>query len=76
MRDDASKVAALLEAGYKPGEVAQQLGLNRQRVGEMQSRLRAGVVAALSSDGYSPVEAIRYLGVPTAMVEVHLATQR
>lgn len=72
MRPDAERVAARLEQGYKPIEVAGELGLSRQRVGEMQSRLQAGMVKALHEDGYRDSEAIRYLGVPTAMVHRHL----
>lgn len=72
IRDDAANVADLLADGYRPGEVATITGLNRQRVNEMQKRIREGMVAALEDDGYSQSETIRYLGVPTAMVSPHL----
>lgn len=72
LRDQAEDVADLLQLGMRPGEVATQLGIPRQRVGEMQSRLREGMVKALAADGYTPKETINYLAVPTAMVTQHL----
>lgn len=72
MRSEADNVARMLEAGFRPGEVAEYLGMTRQRVGEMQKRLRTAMVASLRTDGYTEIETIRYLGVPTAMVTAHL----
>jgi hypothetical protein len=62
----AVRVATLLQIGYGPREVAQQLELRWSDVEGLRECLRRTIIEALRSDGYSDREIVNYLRAPIA----------